>query len=126
MKQYLLFAGTAATKTLGLKGFIRDFDSAAEAFLALVDNQIPSEWWHILDTQTGEVLERRHIRISNGMMGFQRSEWIVGTAAPKAAMPVATGTNLAELEAGLRSVVTNEVKNGTGHANGAARQTVEH
>jgi hypothetical protein len=126
MKQYLLFAGTEAAKALGVKGFIGDFDSAAEAFLSLVDNQNPSEWWHILDIQTGEVLERRHIRVSNGMMGFQRSEWIVGNAGTKAAAPVAAGADLAELEAGLRSLVTTGVKNGSARAKGVTHEAVEH
>src|SRR4028118_1920455 len=93
MKQFLLFAGTQATKANGVNGFIGDFDSAAEAFLSLGDHQTPSEWWHVLDTQTGEVIERRHIRTSNGMIGFQRSDRFVGSQAKKmpVSLPAATG-----------------------------------
>jgi endonuclease IV len=123
MKQFLLFAGTEAAKASGMNGFVADFDSAAEAFLSLVDQQTASEWWHILDTQTGEVVERRHIRTSNGMIGFQRSERVVGTQAKKT-LPISTPTpkagDLNELEAGLRTVVTNGLRSGNGHANGHA------
>jgi hypothetical protein len=121
MKQYLLFAGTESSKTVGVNGFVGDFDSIAEAFLHIVDHQTPSEWWHVLDTQTGEVVERRHIRMSNGMIGFHRSDWVIGSKAPKdSASATAKGTDLSELEAGLRSVVVNGVKNGGAHANGHA------
>jgi hypothetical protein len=128
MKQYLLFAGTETNKTGGLHGFAGDFDTVAEAFLSLVDQQTASEWWHVLDTKTGEVYERRHIRMNNGMIGFQRSDWVVGTPAKK--MPIAAPTpapvvtptaakaaELTELEIGLRSVVANGVKASNGHAN---------
>ena len=121
MKQFLLFAGTEAMKASGMNGFVADFDSAAEAFLSLVDHQTPSEWWHILDTQTGEVIERRHIRANNGSIAFQRSDRVVGTQG-KRTLPIATplpkGADLQELEAGLRTVVANGVKSGNGAANG--------
>jgi hypothetical protein len=108
---------------------VNDFDSAADAFLSLVDQQTPSEWWHILDTQTGEVIERRHIRTSNGMIGFQRSERVVGSQATKKTLPIAAPTpkaaDLSDLEAGLRTVVTNGVRNGNGHANGHANGAAE-
>jgi hypothetical protein len=127
MKQFLLFAGTEAAKVDGVRGFIGDFDSVAEAFLSLVDQQTPSEWWHVLDTKTGEVTERRHIRTSNGMIGFHRSDWVVGTPAKKGpiALPSTAESDLSELEVGLRSVVVNGIKNngrpttpvnGNGHA----------
>jgi hypothetical protein len=129
MKQFLLFAGTEATKAPGVTGFVNDFDSAAEAFLSLVDQQTPSEWWHILDTQTGEVIERRHIRTSNGMIGFQRSEQVVGSQATKKTLPIAApgpkAADLSDLEAGLRTVVTNGIRNGNGHANGHANGAAE-
>jgi hypothetical protein len=120
MKQYLLFAGTEAAKEVGIHGFVRDFDSVAEAFLSLVDDQTPAAWWHVLDTKTGEVIERRHVRLNNGVIGFQRSDWVVGTAAKPAVITAhaAKGSDLSELEAGLRAVVTSGVKNGNGHANG--------
>jgi endonuclease IV len=127
MKQYLLFAGTETNKTGGLHGFAGDFDTVAEAFLSLVDQQTASEWWHVLDTKTGEVYERRHIRMNNGMIGFQRSDWVVGTPAKK--VPIAAPTpapvvaptaakvaELSELEIGLRSVVANGVKASNGAA----------
>ena len=133
MKQFLLFAGKDGAKAVGVNGFIGDFDSVAEAFLSLVDNQTPSEWWHVLDTKTGEVYERRHIRMNNGMIGFQRSDWVVGTAAkkvsiaaptpapaPVVAPTVAKVAELSELEIGLRSVVANGVKASNGHVNGVA------
>ncbi|HEV2560132.1 MAG TPA: hypothetical protein VGU45_16035 [Microvirga sp.] len=135
MKQYLLFAGTETNKVGGLHGFAGDFDTVAEAFLSLVDQQTASEWWHVLDTKSGEVYERRHIRMNNGMIGFQRSEWVVGSGAkkpsiaapqPAAAPVVATSpakvAELSELEIGLRSVVANGVKASNGHVNGHAAE----
>jgi len=112
MKQFLLFAGTDSAKTEGVRGFVGDFDSVAEAFLSLVDHQTPSEWWHILDTKTGEVTERRHLRTSNGTINFQRSEWVVGTPAKKApiSLPSTADSDLSDLEVGLRSVVVNGIK----------------
>jgi hypothetical protein len=122
MKQYLLFAGAEDSTTVGVQGLVGDFDSVAEAFLSLVDNQTPSEWWHVLDTRTGEVIERRHIRVSNGMIGFQRSDWVAGASEPAASTTIATakGADLTELEAGLRAVVTNGIKKSNGHAEGHA------
>jgi hypothetical protein len=126
MKQFLLFAGKDAAKAVGVNGFVGDFDSVAEAFLSLLDNQTPSEWWHVLDTKTGEVIERRHIRTNNGMIGFQRSEWVIGSPAKKApiSLPSTADSDLSDLEVGLRSVVVNGIKNGNGranaHANGAS------
>ena len=120
MKQFLLFAGKDGSKTAGVNGLAGDFDSVAEAFLALIDQQIPSEWWHVLDTKTGEVIERRHIRTSNGMIGFQRSEWVVGTPAKRSpiSLPSTSENDLSELEVGLRTVVVNGIKNGNGRTNG--------
>ena len=113
MKQYLLFAGTETNKTGGLHGFAGDFDTVAEAFLSLVDQQTASEWWHVLDTKTG---------MNNGMIGFQRSDWVVGAPAKKvpiAAPGAAKVGELSELELGLRSVVANGVK-ASNQGNGAA------
>ena len=123
MKQYLLFAGVQSSKVEGVNGFVEDFDTVAEAFLHIIDHQIPAEWWHVLDTRTSGVIDRRHVRVSNGMIGFQRSEWIVGTPANTLAIaaPSAKAAALTELEADLRSVVANGVRNGSGqpaHANG--------
>jgi len=123
MKQFLLFAGTEGAKADGVRGFIGDFDSVAEAYLSLVDQQTRSEWWHVLDTKTGEVTERRHIRTSNGMIGFQRPDWVVGTPAKKApiSLPSTADSDLSELEVGLRTVVVNGMKNNNRpntHANG--------
>src|SRR5215204_4586269 len=119
MKQFLLFAGKEGAKTVGVNGFVGDFDSLADAFLSLVDQQTPSEWWHVLDTRTGEVVERRHLRTSNGMIGFQRSDWVIGTPAKKAAiaLPSTADSDLSDLEVGLRSVVVNGIKNGNGRQN---------
>ena len=127
MKQYLLFAGQDDRTANGVQALVGDFDSFAEAFVSLVDRQTPSQWWHVLDTKTGEVYERRHIRTNNGMVAFQRSEWVVGTAAkkPAIALPTAKGADLSELEAGLRTVVTNGLKNPNGHANGHANGAAE-
>ncbi len=127
MKQYLLFAGREETSLKGVHGFVGDFDSFAEAFVALVDRQTPSEWWHILDTKSGEVVERQHLKVHNGMIGFERSHWVAGhppkvepIAAPGPAISVSLpkGPDLNALEADLRSAVVTGVKNG--HANGAA------
>jgi hypothetical protein len=128
MKQFLLFAGCASTNLKGIHGFVGDYDSFAEAFVALVDRQIPSEWWHILDTQTGEVVERQHLKVRNGMIGFERSHWVVGqptkeepvaaAPAPAIAVSLPNGPDLSALEADLRSAVVTGTKNG--HTNGAA------
>ena len=127
MKQFLLFAGCASTNLKGIHGFVGDYDSFAEAFVALVDRQIPSEWWHILDTQTGEVVERQHLEVHNGMIGFERSHWVAGqtskeevVASPASSITVSLpkAPDLSALEADLRSAVVTGVKNG--HANGAA------
>ena len=135
MKQYLLFAGREGASLKGVHGFVGDFDSFADAFVSLVDQQTPAQWWHVLDTKTGEVVERRHLRISNGMVGFERSDWVVGrtakeevTAAPAPApvpsisVSLPKAADLNALEADLRSVVASGVKNGhaNGKANGAA------
>ncbi len=96
MKQYLLFAGREGASLNGVQGYVGDFDSFAEAFVALVDRQTPSEWWHVLDTKTGEVVERRHLKVHNGMIGFERSHWVAGqtskeeTVATSAPAPVIT------------------------------------
>ena len=81
MKRFLLFAGTDIIKANGVTGFVADFDTSVEALVSLVDHQTPCEWWHILDTRTGEVIERRQIRLSNGTIDFERSDRIVGTQA---------------------------------------------
>src|ERR687893_571716 len=78
MKQYLLFAGRGDADLKGVQALVGDFDSFAEAFVALVDQQTPAQWWHILDTKSGEVVERRHLKVHNGMIGFERSHWVVG------------------------------------------------
>jgi hypothetical protein len=122
MKQFLLFAGTEGTRTVGVNGLLGDFDSAADAFVAIVDHQLPSEWWHILDTKTGEVVERRHLRVSNGMIGFQKSEWIVGTSTKKLPInaPAPKAGDITDLEAGMRAVVSNGYRSANGHANGSS------
>jgi hypothetical protein len=122
MKRFLLFAGTDLAKANGVTGFVADFDSSAEALVLLVDQQTPSEWWHILDTQTGEVIERRQIRLSNGTIGFQRSDRIVGTPAQRSIAAASAGAARETLEASPRSVVTSGFGNGhgNGHAGGAA------
>ncbi len=133
MKQYLLFAGRANSGATGVHGLVGDFDSFADAFVSLVDRQTPCDWWHILDTQTGEVVERQHLKINNGMIGFQRSEWVLGEGAKKepitisapTSAPAASGSapaakmpEIDTIEADLRSVITSGLKNG--HSNGAA------
>jgi hypothetical protein len=122
MKQFLLFAGTESEKAVGVNGLVGDYDSAAEALLSIVDNQTPAQWWQILDTKTGEVVERRHVRVSNGMIGFNKSERTVGTSAKKLAIsaPSTKAAELADLEAGMRAVVNGGFKNGNGHPNGHA------
>ena len=140
MKQYLLFAGRADASMAGVRGLAGDFDSFAEAFVALVDRQTPSEWWHILDTKTGEVVERQHLKVHNGMIGFVRSHWVVGqpsqaepitVPAPVADTPVAKLPDIDSIEADLRSVLTTGLRNdatkgangkANGHANGAAAE----
>jgi hypothetical protein len=99
MKQFLLFAGTVDNPAGGIHGFVGDFDSIAEAFLTLVDQQVTSEWWHVLDLKTGEVVERQHLKTSKGMIGFQKSDWIVGS--PAASLPSVRGTDFSDLDIGL-------------------------
>jgi hypothetical protein len=120
MKQYLLFAGARHSETGGVNGLAGEFDSVAEAVLSLVDRKI--EWWHVLDIQTGEVTERHHIRIKNGVIGFQKSDRILGQATESPPiLPPANG--LDELEVGLQSVAGIGIMNESGssgrHANGA-------
>ncbi len=140
MKQYLLFAGRANTHAAGVHALIGDFDSFAEAFVSLVDRQTASEWWHILDTMTGEVVERQHLKVHNGMIGFERSHWIVGqppkegsiaVPAPVTAPPEPKLPGIDSIEADLHAVLTNGLKNGSakgangkanGHVNGAAAE----
>ena len=125
MKQFMLFAGQNDANLKGVHGFVGDFESFAEAFVALVDRQAPSQWWHFLDTKTGEVVERQHLKVNNGMIGFQKSEWVAGQptteaiAAPASAISVSLpkAPDLSALEADLRSVVVTGTKNG--HDNGA-------
>jgi hypothetical protein len=69
------------------------------------------------------------LKISNGMIGFQRSEWLAGTparqeAAATPALPISVSTQVEELggfETELRSAAVNGIKNSrvNGHANGA-------
>ncbi|HEX2554896.1 MAG TPA: hypothetical protein VHL98_14440 [Microvirga sp.] len=133
MKQFLLFAGRAQSGTAGVHGLAGDFDSFADAFISLIDRQTPCDWWHILDTRTGEVVERRHLKVSNGMIGFQRSDWVVGEGGPDE--PLASITlpapaaevklpEIASIEADLRSVLNSGLKNGhaNGKTNGAAAE----
>ncbi len=143
MKQYLLFAGRDDAHLKGVQALVGDFDSFAEAFIAMVDRQNPAAWWHILDTHTGEVVERRHLKVHNGMIGFERSEWIAGQSAreeaiaasspapapePTMAIVLPKAADLSALEADLRSAVTGSLKNNhangkaNGHANGAAAE----
>ncbi len=98
MKQFLLFAGTADNPAAGLHGLVGDYDSVAEAFLSLVDQQIASEWWHVLDTKTGEVVDRQHLKTAKGMIGFQKSDWVIGS---QDSLPSVRGTDLSDLDIGL-------------------------
>ncbi len=143
MKQFMLFAGQNDVNFKGVHGVVGDFDSFAEAFVALVDRQTPAQWWHVLDTKTGEVVERQHLKVHNGMIGFERSEWIAGQSAreeaiaasspapapePTMAIALPKAADLSALEADLRSAVTGSLKNNhangkaNGHANGAAAE----
>src|SRR5215211_1155138 len=124
MKRFLLFAGTEGAKANGVTGFVADFDSSVEALVSLVDHQTPSEWWHILDTRTGEVIERRQIRLSNGTIDFERSDRIVGTQAKTVPIsaPALKGADFKRLEADLRNVVTTGLRSGNSQANGAAAE----
>jgi hypothetical protein len=126
MKRFLLFAGAETSKTVGVSGLVGDYETALEAFVSLVDNQTPSEWWHILDTQTGEVIERRHLKV-NGSLSFMRSDRIVGSQAPRtpitvrAALQTSGGDASRVLEAGIRASVASVSKpNGSAneHLNG--------
>jgi hypothetical protein len=145
MKQYLLFAGRGDADLKGVQALVGDFDSFADAFVSLVDQQTAAQWWHILDTKSGEVVERRHLKVHNGMIGFERSDWVLGespkaepvvvaapnpTVAPRAeitaistsgpaiSVSLPKAADFSSLEADLRTAVTSSVKNG--HANGAA------
>jgi hypothetical protein len=118
MKRFLLFAGNEHSRGFGANGLINDFDSAAEALVSMVDHQIPSTWWHVLDTQTGEVIDREHVRIKDGVLSFATSERIVGAKAPqKPAMPSVAAAPFGDLEHTLRTAVETSVR-GNGRANG--------
>ena len=130
MKQYLLFAGRANSHASGVHGFVWDFDSFTEAFVSLVDRQTPSEWWHILDTKTGEVVERKHLKVHNGMIGFERSHWVVGqptkeepitVPAPVATMSEPKLPEIDSIEADLHAVLANGLKNGPAKENGPVK-----
>ncbi len=75
------------------------------------------------------MVERQHLKVHNGMIGFERSHWVAGqtskeetiaTSAPTPVIAVSLpkAPDLNALEADLRSAVVTGVKNG--HANGAA------
>src|SRR3954462_7454201 len=107
MKQFLLFSGSDDGNREGVNAFVQEFDSVAEAILFLVDNPFARSWWHLLDTQTGEVTERRHLRVTNGAVGVRRSDWAIGTQTKKPTVSVSSpeAVALAGLEAELRDVV---------------------
>ncbi len=124
MKPYLLFAGREDASLKGVHGFVGDFDSFAEAFVSLVDRQTPSQWWHILDTKTGEVVERQHLKVHNGIIGFERSHWVVGQPSKEEAITLPAPAlvsaspklpDLDSIEADLRSAIGG-LQNG--HASG--------
>ncbi|HET6261960.1 MAG TPA: hypothetical protein VFG99_06935, partial [Chloroflexia bacterium] len=119
MKQFLLFAGQDDGSARGVQALVGDFDSFAEAFVSLVDRQTPSQWWHVLDTKTGEVVERQHLKVSNNMVGFQRSDWTVGqspqqaastSVIPQTSPSLPKATNLVRLGPGSTIPSTPEVK----------------
>ena len=89
MKRFLLFAGNGNSNAQGINGLVGDYDAVAEAFLSLVDNQVPSTWWHILDTHTGEVIEREHLRAKDSTLSFAKSDRIVGVSMPRVRGPAA-------------------------------------
>ena len=109
MKRYLLFAGHNSANAPGVNGLIGDYDGPAEAFLSLVDNQTPSTWWHILDTHTGEVIEREHLRAKDSVLSFDKSDRVVGYASPRMAV-LPPAKPLSELERSIRNVVETSVK----------------
>jgi hypothetical protein len=109
MKRFLLFAGDGNSNQQGVNGLVGDYDAVAEAFLSLVDNQIRSTWWHILDTQTGEVIEREHLRAKDSTLSFAKSDRIVGTVMPRVAV-LPPAKPLSELERSIRNVVETSVK----------------
>src|SRR5688572_7629062 len=108
MKQFLLFAGTESVPDNGASGFVADFDSAVDALLFLVDHRVRSQWWHVLDTKTGEVVERSHVSTANGMIGFERSKWIAGSHAVKLprAVPASRSADVNEVQTDYRTVFT--------------------
>lgn len=122
MKRFLLFAGNENSNAVGVNGLVSDFDSLAEAFLSIVDQQTPSKWWHVLDTQTGQVFDREHLRTKDNTLTFVNSDRIAGTSTPRVAI-IPPAKPLDDLEASLRTVVEASVKpNGqgrNGYANGS-------
>lgn len=117
MKRFMLFAGdNNNTNAVGVHGLVGDFDSVAEAFMSLVDNQTPSVWWHVLDSQTGEVHDRQNLQINGNGLTFGDTTWNVARGASLPVVPAATKP-LNDLEDGLRVVVESSLKNGNGHAN---------
>jgi hypothetical protein len=117
MKRFLLFAGTEASGGFGAGGLVNDFDTAADAFVALVDHQVPSTWWHILDTQTGEILDREHVQVKDGTLSFTKSTRVAGSRAAQTTLPSVAAAPFGELEQTLRSAVETSVRS-NGRANG--------
>lgn len=58
MKRYLLFAGSAYFPCGGWGDLLGDFEEIKYAKLILLTlRKMDKEWWHIVDTTTGSVVE---------------------------------------------------------------------
>lgn len=56
MKRYLVFAGDTHYPAGGWDDFIGDYDNLTEAFHIAKITGHSSHWWHVVDTQTKNVV----------------------------------------------------------------------
>lgn len=58
MKRYLVFGGTNYYPEGGWDDFFGSADSMLEAVTMVAKEMIGDEWWQIVDTTTGEIVDR--------------------------------------------------------------------
>ena len=125
MKQFLLFAGTDAARADGVNGSSETSRPQPTPFCPSSTVKLHRNGGMSSTLRPAKSSSAVHIRTSNGMIGFQRSDRVVGTHAKK--LPISTpisattqkaADHLNGLEADVRAVATTGAKNGNGHANG--------
>ena len=58
MKRYLLFSGDQHYPLGGWEDFQGSFDTPSEAIAAVVAKHSSHDWWEIVDTEIGEIVQR--------------------------------------------------------------------